>query len=219
MVVQLVVASLNYSSWSVRAWLVLCEAGVDFETLTLSLFDDDGSRETILRHSPTGKVPCLRDGSLSLSESLAICEYVNERYAGGKLWPDALELRARARALSCEMAAGFPNLRRKLPMNHRARAKGFVPDEQTQWEIRRAQDAWREAREASGGPYLYGDFCIADAMFLPLLSRFDTYGVTLDAELVAYREAMFERESVRRWNEVAQEAPAIHAYDALLQRA
>jgi len=217
--VQLVVASLNYSSWSVRAWVALTDAGVDFEILTLSLFDDGDTRETILEHSPTGKVPFLRDGGLGLNESLAICEYVNERYVGGKLWPADLEQRARARALSCEMAAGFPNLRGKMPMNHRARAQGFVPDEETGWEIRRVQDAWREARQASGGPYLYGDFSIADAMYLPVLSRFGTYGVELDEELAPYREAVFGRESVQLWQKAAEEAPAIRTYDAFLNRA
>jgi glutathione S-transferase len=211
--VELVVASLNYSSWSVRAWLPLVELGLEFEVTTIGLFENEDYKSDLIRTNPTGKVPLLRDGDLCVGESLAICEYVNERYGEGRLWPKDVGRRAMARAAASEMATGFLNLREHLPMNHRARATDVSFDEATRWEIGRAQESWCTALAHSGGPFLFGEFSIADIFYVPVLSRFQTYGVELDSELVPYRSAVFGRDCVASWLAVAKIAPAIAVYD------
>src|SRR5512139_4278549 len=120
---KLVVGNLNYSSWSVRPWLALDHAGAPFTTHRVELFGAPGWKEKIFQFSGAGKVPVLVDGALSVHESLAICEYANERFPEAHLWPEDMRLRARARAISQEMATGFPNVRNELSMNFRARAK------------------------------------------------------------------------------------------------
>jgi glutathione S-transferase len=216
--VKLIIASLNYSSWSVRAWLALTQAGIDFETETVGLLVDPDWKAQILAHSPAGKVPILIDAALTLHESLAICEYANELRPEAGLWPHDPIQRARARAVSAEMAAGFPLLREKLPMNYRARAPDFAPDDATRAEIDRVVQIWETCRgRATGGPYLFGRFGIADAMYLPVLSRFRSYGVELRGVAADYAQAMWEHPTVRRWVAEAERAPAIPHYDALTQ--
>jgi glutathione S-transferase len=213
---KLVIASLNYSSWSVRAWLALTQAGVEFETETVGLLVDEDWKAQILAHSPAGKVPILIDDELTVHESLAICEYAHELRPEAGLWPDDPIQRARARAVSAEMAAGFALLRENLPMNYRARVPDFAPDDATRAEIARAVQIWETCRgRATGGPYLFGRFGIADVMYLPVLSRFRTYGVEIHGVAAAYAEAMWSQSAVRRWVAEAERAPAIPHYDAI----
>ncbi len=213
---KLLVASLNYSSWSVRAWLALTEAGIAFETETLPMFLDDWN-EAMRDRLPSGKVPLLVDGKLAIHESLAICEYAAELRPEARLWPEDRADRALARAISSEMAAGFQSLRNDLPMNARARTAPRTLSAETRSQVRRSFAIWKDCRRrANGGPFLFGSFTIADAMYTPVVSRYRTYGVPLEGDAAEYAEALWNRASVKRWLELAASAPAIAKYDALL---
>jgi len=214
--IRLVIAPLNYSSWSVRAWLALDHAGADFKTHEIALFVDPDWREKILRFSGAGKVPILIDGNLSIHEALAICEYTAESFPQAKLWPDDRLLRARARAISSEMSTGFLNVRNEMPMNYRGRASGFSPSDEAAREIDRMFDIWNASLSTSPGPFLFGDFSIADCMHAPVLSRFRTYGVSLQGQVAAWEERMWQQPSVAKWTTLAEQSIAVPKYDAAL---
>jgi glutathione S-transferase len=202
----LVIGNKNYSSWSLRAWLVLRKAGVVFEErrlpLDTALFEDE-----IADYSPSRRVPVLWDGALCVWDSLAIVEYVNERWAEGKLWPAEPALRAQARAISAEMHAGFPLLREHLPMNCRASDRFVAIDDGLEAKINRLLSIWRDCREsaADGGPWLYGKFTIADAMFAPVALRFSTYDIELPAFAHNYVETVLHDSDVAQWIAAARE--------------
>lgn len=210
---ELVVASLRYSSWSVRAWLALTHAGARFATRTVGLLTDPDWKQQILAVSPAGKFPVLLVDGVAIHESLAICEWANERFPEARLWPEDPMQRARARAVSTEMAAGFDRIRQNLPMNDHARVPSFEPDEETRGQIERLFGSWRDCLNASGGPYLFGGFGIADCMYLPMASRLRTYGISLTDAAASYCEALWSHPAVRAWAEAARSAPAIPAYD------
>jgi glutathione S-transferase len=213
---KLVIASLNYSSWSVRAFLALDHSGASFTTHEIKLKVDPDWKEQILRFSGAGNVPILVDGSLSVHEALAICEYVAELHPEAKLWPDDIALRARARAICCEMASSFAAVRNEMPMNVRARTTRYVPSEAAEREVARVFDIWEASLESSGGPFLFGRFGIADCMYAPMLARFRTYGVDLSASAARYAEAMWEQPSVAKWAALAQDATTISVYDEMV---
>lgn len=214
---KLLVGNLNYSSWSVRAWLVLDHAGAPFTTFGLD-FRDPNWRDTVRRFSGAGKVPILVDGPSTIHESLAIAEYVNEKFPEANLWPTDLRLRGRARAISQEMATGFANVRNEMPMNYRGRATAFTPSEAAQAEIERILEIWEASLHSSGGPFLFGTFTIADCMYLPVATRFQTYGTPLPEFATRYAQALWEQPSVQRWAARAVEEPALPWYDAVLER-
>ncbi|MGB5810330.1 MAG: glutathione S-transferase family protein [Polyangiales bacterium] len=211
---RLVIGPLNYSSWSLRPWLALDHAGANFKTHEIALFVDPDYRDKILQFSGAGKVPILVDGSLSVHESLAICEYVAEQFPAAKLWPRDSQLRARARAVSAEMSTSFSHVRNEMPMNCRGRAQAFTAGEGVASEIARVRDIWRASLSTSHGPYLFGDFSIADCMYMPVLSRFRTYGIGLDGVEAAWEHQMWRHPSVIRWVERARESPPVPHYDA-----
>ncbi len=213
---RLVCANLNYSSWSVRPWLALKHAGVTFRTHDVGLKTSDGWKERILAFSGAGRVPVLVDGSLSIHESLAICEYVAELAPAARLWPEDPKLRARGRAIACEMHSGFPHLRSAMSMNLRARARATPQGPELDAEIARVLDIWHASLSTAEGPFLLGQFSIADCMFFPVASRFRTYGVQLPSDAAAYANALFELPFVKELQVLAEAAPAIAEYDALL---
>jgi glutathione S-transferase len=182
------------------------EAGIAFEERRIVL-DRPDSKAEILRHSPSGKVPCLIDGALVVWDSLAICETANERYADGALWPAAPDARARARAVSAEMHSGFAALRTHMPMDIRARnpERGAAAQQRADVaaDIARIQSIWIDCLERSGGPLLFGRFSIADAFFAPVVTRFRTYGVDLPAALARYADAVLGLAAMQRWIEAA----------------
>ena len=198
--VTLVIGNKNYSSWSLRAWLTLRKAGVEFEERRLPL-DTAQFAEDIGDYSPSAKVPALRDGSLCVWDSLAICEYINERWAQGALWPQQLQQRAWARAISAEMHAGFPALRQQMPMNCRASDRRVPMAAELQRDISRIMGIWRECREAAGGsgPWLFGSFSIADAMYAPVALRFYTYGIEMPDSVHSYVETVRQDHDVGEW--------------------
>lgn len=204
---KLVIGNKNYSSWSLRPWLALKMAGIAFEEVRIAL-DQPDTKAKILRYSPTGKVPCLIDGDLTVWDSLAICEYVNETHANGRMWPKDRATRATARAVTAEMHSGFAALRTYLSMDIRARKPARGAEAQrlagVQADIARIVAVWTAALDASGGPMLFGEFCIADAFYAPVVTRFATYGVELPPLLVAYSEHVFALPPMRDWVAAAQ---------------
>ncbi|MGB2816428.1 MAG: glutathione S-transferase family protein [Burkholderiaceae bacterium] len=210
MSLTLVIGNRNYSSWSLRPWLAMKQAGLAFNEVRVLLNRPD-TREQILRHSPSGRVPCLVDGALAVWDSMAICEYVNERYAGGGLWPRDVAQRARARSIAAEMHSGFAALRAHMSMDIRARYpdRGVVaaarPDVGA--DIVRIQSIWTDCLAASGGPFLFGGFSIADAFYAPVVTRFRTYAVTLPTGLSAYSDAVFALPAMQDWTTAAAAEP------------
>lgn len=204
---KLVIGNKNYSSWSLRPWLALKMAGIGFEEVRIPL-DQPDTKAKILRYSPTGKVPCLIDGDLTVWDSLAICEYVNETHANGRMWPKDRATRAAARAVTAEMHSGFVALRTYLSMDIRARKPARGAEAQrlagVQADIERIVAVWTAALDASGGPMLFGEFCIADAFYAPVVTRFATYGVALPPLLAAYSERVFALPPMRDWVAAAQ---------------
>jgi glutathione S-transferase len=212
----LVVGNLNYSSWSLRPWLALKHAGIDFQTHAIELFVDPAWRDKVLRFSGAAKVPILVDGPLSVHESLAICEYAAELAPESKLWAGDRAMRARGRASGAEMGRGYTNLRNEMSFNARARPTNFRVSPECRAEIERATDIWSASLQSSGGPYLFGHFTIADCMYFPILGRLRTYGVKLDGDALRYDQVMWDNPLVKEWYALARAAPAIPKYDKQL---
>jgi glutathione S-transferase len=212
----LVGANLNYSSWTLRPWLVLTHAGLPFRFHDVGLRTRDGWKARILAFNGAGKVPVLIDGALSVHESLAIAEYVAELAPEAGLWPADRAGRARARAMSTEVATSYANLRRELPCNLRARtaSKGLSPDATV--ELARMLELLEVTLEASPGPFLFGGFGIVDAMFAPLLSRLRTYAVPMPEATAAYAARVFASPAFAAAERIAAEQPPIPEYDEAL---
>lgn len=204
---KLVIGNKNYSSWSLRPWLAMKMAGVEFIEERICL-DQADTKARILAVSAAGRVPVLIDDGLTVWDSLAICEYVNETYAGGKLWPAGRVERARARSVVAEMHSGFTAVRGSMSMNIRARLpeKGAAAlgRPEVAADVERITDLWTECLEHSGGPFLFGEFSIADAFYAPVVTRFRTYGVPLSGLLSAYSERVFALGPMAEWVAAAQ---------------
>jgi len=213
---RLIAANLNYSSWSMRAWLALEVAGVDYRVFDVGMFTSPDWREKVLSFSGAAKVPILVNGNLTIHESLAICEYVAELQPKANLWPQDLALRARGRALSCEMLSSFSALRTAMPTNLRARAPGPPTSDAISADIRRLFDIFESSLLTSSGDFLLGDFSIADCMFFPVLTRFRTYAVPLPPRIAHYSQSLFNLPAAQKLEQIAREAPAIAKYDELL---
>ncbi len=205
----LIIGNKNYSSWSLRPWLAMKQAGLEFREIRIPL-DTPETHEQILRYSPSGKVPALQDGELIIWESFAICEYITENFAP-QLLPQDKIARALARAVSCEMHAGFFTLREKMPMDCRARRPKKVVEPKLRADIDRVTSIWRNFRQqfSSQGDFLLGQFSLADAMFAPVVSRFVTYGVALDAVEKAYAGAIWELPAMQSWLAASEEEKEI----------
>jgi len=195
----------NYSSWSMRGWLALKLAGAEFEEVGFHL-GEQGVREKIRRHSPTGKVPALRHRDKVIWDSMAICEYLAERFPEAGMWPGDPMDRATARSICAEMHSGFPALRENMPFNVRRSSPGIGRAPGVQEDIDRISEIWRGCRASRGNeqPFLFGRWCLADVMYAPVVSRFRTYAVDLDEFSRAYRAAVWGQEHVREWCAAAE---------------
>jgi glutathione S-transferase len=206
----------NYSSWSLRPWLVLRQAGLPFTEHLVSLQDDAGKAARFAR-LPAGRVPCLEHDGLVIWDSLAICEYLAERHPG--LWPDDAGARAHARSICAEMHSGFQALRSELSMDVRARRPQRKASPAARADVARVEQIWREARArfGEGGPLLFGRFTVADAFYAPVAFRFRTYGVTPAGEAGAYLAALLALPGMREWEAAAlgDERLADHDLDLL----
>ena len=203
----LVIGTKRFSSWSLRPWLALKAAGLDFDEVLVTLRQPD-TKAQILAHSPSGKVPLLKAGKLAVWDSLAICEYVAELAPAARLWPEEASARAVARAVSAEMHSGFHNLRSALPMNLKTRHKKFKIFSGARPDVERVKTIWTECLEKYGGPFLFGSRpTVADAMYAPVCTRFRTYAVELDPLLTAYCETIFGWPLMQEWTEGALAEP------------
>ena len=205
MQLRLIIGNKNYSSWSLRSWILLKEAGIEFEENRIAL-DEEGSAADIARFSPAGRVPVLMLGEEPVWDTLAIAETVAERWPEQDLWPADAAARAHARAVSAEMHAGFSTLREAMPMNCRAMGrKVSLPDALTA-DIDRVLDIWSDChrRYESRGAWLFGHFTVADAMFAPVVLRFRTYGINLPESSSAYPRRLLESESLQDWLAAAE---------------
>ena len=207
-----------------RPWLALCHTGAPFETETVTLPHMARESETTslaqrrAMGSVRGLFPVLRVDATPIHESLAICEYVAEAFPDARLWPAEPLQRAAARAICCEMVSGFSSMRNELWCHLFGRVPSFSPSEAARSDIERVLEIWKEKLEASGGPFLFGRFSIADAMYFPVLTRFRTYGVELPGSLERYGEAMEAHPAVRALLAIASTAPHIPVYDDYLRR-
>jgi glutathione S-transferase len=196
----LIIGNKNYSSWSLRPWLLLKQAGIPFREQYIPLRSETWNTQ-IRDLSPSGKVPALIHGDIRVWDSLAICEYLAERFPEKQLWPAAVAARAEARSVSAEMHSGFQALRQNMFMNIRRRmpTRGRTPE--TLADIERIVAIWNgcRTRYASGGPFLFGAFSIADAMYAPVALRFQTYAVTVDGAAGAYAKTLLGLPAVLEW--------------------
>lgn len=206
--IAIVIGNKNYSSWSLRGWLALKATGVAFEEIVIPMSQPD-TKALFLSHSPAGKVPILKHKGTVVWESLAISEFLAESYPAARLWPADARARAFARAVSAEMHAGFEALRNNMPMDMRADRSGQGMAEGVAADIARVSAIWRECRERYGkdGPFLFGPFGAADAMFAPVVSRFVTYAPKLDAVAAAYRDAVWRLPAMQEWTAAAKREP------------
>jgi glutathione S-transferase len=194
----LYVGEKNYSSWSLRAWLVLRGAGIPFREEFVSLADDSGKQARFTK-LPAGRVPALEDGDVKVWDSLAIAEYLAEQHPG--LWPADRAARAWARSICAEMHSGFTALRSEMSMDVRARRPQRKRSPALLADLARIEAIWTETRRRFGanGPLLFGTFTIADAFFAPVAFRFQTYGVELPGEAGAYQRAVLALPAAREW--------------------
>ena len=203
----LTIASKNYGSWSLRGWLLCKMAGLEFQEEP-SRSDDPATRAELLLLSPSFLVPCLTHDGVKVWDTLAIAEYLDELSPAARLIPTDRADRARCRAISGEMHSGFSNLRSALPMNLKAHYPGFKVWAGTQPDIERITTIWREALAASKGPYLFGQGPgMADAMYAPVVTRFLTYDVRLDATCAAYCEKVMALPHMQEWVAAAKAEP------------
>lgn len=201
----LVVASKHLSSWSLRPWLVLEQLGVEYREEVVPLRRPE-TTERIQQHSPSGRLPVLIDGETSVWDSLAICEYLAERYPYARLWPEDRAARAFARSIVCEMHAGFTDLRRELPVDFRAVPACRQPSPAAAADIARIRGIWRDCRVkfGVGGEFLFGHFTIADAFYAPVVGRFRTHGVALDGPEAVWADTVWALPSMQKWLGAAQ---------------
>eukprot|EP00903_Cladosiphon_okamuranus_P001494 g1492.t1 len=195
---ELFIGNKNYSSWSFRPWIALTHKEIPFRE-TLVPFDFDNGNPAFAAFSPSRKVPVLKDGDLTVWDSLAIMEHAAELFPAAGLWPLDRAERARARAVSAEMHSGFPDLRGACPMNMRRPSEAYAVREAVKADVARIVDIWQECLERSGGPFLFGDFTIADAMYAPVVSRFATYQLSDAAVVAAYSAAMTQTAAWQAW--------------------
>jgi glutathione S-transferase len=208
----LVIGNRNYSSWSLRAWLLLKHLGVEFEEIVIAL-DHPDTREQIERFSPSGRLPLLLHGDLRVWDSLAICEFAAELTGGG--WPRSREARAVARSVCAEMHSGFATLRSLWPMNARARNRHTVITAALEADIERIDEIWNDcrARFGAGGSWLFGEFTVADAMYAPVVLRFNTYGARISQTARWYMATALEDAHMQEWLQGAKHEPWTIAAD------
>ena len=214
MALILVIGNKNYSSWSFRPWIAMKVAGIAFDEVVISL-DAPDFKSRVSKISGTGKVPALDDNGIHVWESLAILEYLAERFPAARLWPADPAARAQARAVSSEMHAGFVPLRRACPMSMWRPVKKLELNDEALANVKRIQAMWADCRTryGAGGPFLFGPFCAADAMYAPVVARFHTYDVEVDAAARAYMTAMRALPAWREWETAALKEPWVLAED------
>jgi len=201
MALKLVIGNKNYSSWSMRPWLALRASNIAFEEIFIPLYTGDADKKRILGFTHSGKVPVLIDGDVTIWDSLAIIEYLAERFPQARLWPEERADRAHARSISAEMHSGFAALRNECGMNLHRPVGAIALSADARADIARVQQIWSECRERHGksGPFLFGSFGGADAMFAPVVHRFRTYEIAVVPEARRYMDAMMSLPAFAEW--------------------
>jgi glutathione S-transferase len=201
MTLKLVIGNKNYSSWSMRPWLALRANDIAFEEIFIPLYTGDVDKKQILSFSRAGKVPTLIDGDITVWDSLAIIEYLAEKFPDARLWPEDRVRRAHARAISAEMHSGFLPLRNECGMNLHRPIAAIALSADAKANVERIQEIWIDCRERYGqeGPFLFGAFGAADAMFAPVVHRFRTYAIEVAAPVAAYMEIMMALPAFAQW--------------------
>ena len=201
MALKLVIGNKNYSSWSMRPWLALRANDIAFDEVFIPLYTGEADKQRILSFSRAGKVPALIDGDVTIWDSLAIIEYLAERFPEKRLWPEDRASRAHARSISAEMHSGFVALRNECGMNLHRPVGAVALSADARADIARIQQIWSECRERYGklGPFLFGAFGGADAMFAPVVHRFRTYAIALAPEVQGYMDAMMSLPAFQEW--------------------
>jgi glutathione S-transferase len=201
MTLKLVIGNKNYSSWSLRPWLALRAGNIVFEEVFIPLYTGDADKKRILAFTGSGKVPALIDGDITVWDSLAIIEYAAERFPESRLWPEDRASRAHARSISAEMHSGFVALRSECGMNLHRPVKAVTLSEAARADVARVQQIWIECRErhATSGPFLFGAFSGADAMFAPVVHRFRTYAIEVAPLARDYMNAMMALPAFQEW--------------------
>ncbi len=217
---KLVIGNKNYSSWSLRPWIALRHSGIEFVEEQVRLnFDEteDGSssNKALFDHSPAGRVPVLVDGDVRVWESLAILEYLAETHPEKLLWPKDRALRAKARVVANEMHAGFGAVRSEMPMNVRRKPSAIDVSAEADRDIARIQQIWSDCRleSASDGPFLFGRFSIADAMYVPVVSRFSVYQIDGSAEVQSYMDSILSLPAYQEWKSDSEAEPWVIAQE------
>ena len=201
---KLVIGNKNYSSWSMRPWLALRANDIPFEEVVIPLYTDNpADKQRILSFSDAGKVPTLVDGDITVWDSLSIIEYLAERFPEAKLWPQDRAARAHARSVSAEMHSGFMPLRNECGMNLHRPVRSIALSEDARANIARIEEIWSDCRARYGkqGPFLFGAFTGADAMYAPVVHRFRTYDITVAPVVQAYMETMMALPAFKDWTE------------------
>jgi glutathione S-transferase len=217
MPLKLVLANKAYSSWSLRPWILLMHFKIPFEEAVIPM-DEPGTRANMLKYAPTGKCPSLHDGRIAVWESLAIIEYVAEAYPEKAIWPRGKAARAHARSLASEMHAGFGALREACPTNFRRPVRAIALSDAVRADVARIEAAWAHARKTfgRGGPYLFGRFSAADAMFAPVVNRFHVYDVPVSKPTRDYMETIMALRAWKAWIADAEAEPwRIERYEAI----
>ena len=202
MTLKLVIGNKNYSSWSMRPWLALRAGNIAFEEISIPLYTDNpADKDRILSFTRSGKVPCLIDGDVTVWDSLSIIEYLAERFPEAKLWPDDRAARAHARSISAEMHSGFLPLRNECGMNLHRPVRTVPLSADARANVARIDQIWSECRTRYGksGPFLFGTFGAADAMFAPVVHRFRTYAIDVSPVAKAYMETMMALPAFAEW--------------------
>lgn len=205
---HLYIANKNYSSWSLRPWLLMKVKGIEFKE-TLSPFDEPNHNQHFLEFSPSKKVPVLHVNSQIIWESLAICECLADLYPEAGLWPADSMDRAKARSLSTEMVSGFSHLRAECPMNMRREHYAISVSDGVRKDVQRIEAIWSECLQSYGGPFLFGEFSIVDAMFAPVVNRLQIYCLSEAPAVLKYREAMHALPAWQEWEAAGRAEPWI----------
>ena len=208
MSLTLIIGNKNYSSWSLRPWIAMKVAGIAFDERVIPLYEP-GSREQILRYSPAGKLPVLIDGDRRIWELLAILEYLAEKFPKAGLWPADAGARAHARVVAAEMHAGFQALRKNCPMNLWLPVRKRPQPDEVMDNVRRIDALWGDCRARFGqnGPFLFGDFCAADAMYAPVAARIHSFDLDIGKVSRAYVDAIMALPAFIEWREAALKEP------------
>jgi glutathione S-transferase len=197
---KLAIGNKNYSSWSMRPWLALRANDIPFVETVIPLYTDNpADKERILSFSRAGKVPVLVDGDITVWDSLAIIEYVAERFPEKKLWPDDAAARAHARSVCAEMHSGFMALRNECGMNLHRPVRAVTLSADARANVARIEEIWRECLARYGGPFLFGRFGAADAMYAPVVHRFRTYAIEVSQQTRAYMDTMMALPAFQEW--------------------